>query len=622
MIVRIHHVCLALAASVCLLPAAARAAEPSVADLVAAAKSGEEPARLKAIDALGAQGEKAAEAVAPLTELLKDGSAKVRAHAVWALGAIGGPAKDSVPQLIELAKDPDQAVRTQVVKAVLAIHPGPKVTIPLLVKLLEDGDPGVKARVLTSIAEAGPRAVPGLKEALKNEKAAYWACIVIRDIGPEAKDTAPELAEVLKSPRPEVRREAILALASLGDAAKVAVPQIAAGLKDASTAPSATFALGVIGQIPADAEDTVKANTKSDDKMLSTASLWALARVHPDQKQYIADAMEQLVERLDDKSPYVREAAARGLASLPPAPDVAAPILEKALGGADETKVRHLLDALASAGPLVVPKLVTAIKNGKWPADAAYVLGQIGPAAAAGTEALAGLVADKDERVAQEAALALAKIGPAAKAAVPALTAALQKEGAANTHALVFALGCIGPDAAPAEPALSKLVGGNDPDLAVVAAWALTQIQPGSAEMAKKVVPVLVAGLSIPLPESRQSAARALGDLGPLAKEAVPSLETALKDKDPAVARAAEAALAAVHAPAAAKPAQELKPGDFAVTLGDDVPVQLAKEVVTKLPKGTKVKVLSLRGTWIGVRAEVGGQTITGWVQKGQLGSP
>ncbi len=70
------------------LSASLAAAEPTIAELTLSAKSGAEPARVKAIDALAAQGGKAAEAVAPLTQLLSDDSAAVRAHAAHALGAI------------------------------------------------------------------------------------------------------------------------------------------------------------------------------------------------------------------------------------------------------------------------------------------------------------------------------------------------------------------------------------------------------------------------------------------------------------------------------------------------------------------------------------------------------
>ena len=217
-------------------------------------------------------------------------------------------------------KDPDETVRRQIVQAVLHIHPGPQVTVPLCVKLMEDPDPGVRMRVLNAIANAGPQAVPGLIEALKNDRAAYWACLVLRDIGPAAKDAVPALAKKIEDPRPDIRREAILALAAIEEAARPAIPQIAAALSDENTRQAATYALGRIGQIPKEVEAKIRANANSDDKVLSTTSLWAVARVHPDDKPIRRSATRRLIERLKDQDPLVRAAAAHALAALPPAP--------------------------------------------------------------------------------------------------------------------------------------------------------------------------------------------------------------------------------------------------------------------------------------------------------------
>ena len=174
------------------------------------------------------------------------------------------------------------------------------------------------------------------------------------------------------------------------------------------------------------------------------------------------------------------------LAALPPAPEITAPIWEKAFQDADETTVVHALDALAALGPQAVPRLIDALKHEKVRGQVAYILGKIGPAAAPATDALAKLVADKDDRAAHEAILALANIGPGAKAAVPALIEALQQGENPNRHAIVYALGKIGPDAAAAEPVLSGLLTSPDANLALVSAWALVRIHPASAEIAAK----------------------------------------------------------------------------------------------------------------------------------------
>ena len=523
------------------------AAEPTLTELIAAAKSGSEAARVKAIESLAAQGDKAAEAVAPLTQLLSDSSATVRGHAAYALGAIGAPSKGSAAALSGLLKDADDSVRRQAVKALVAIRPGPKVMIPLFIKLMDDTDPAVQIRVLHATSEAGAAAVPGLIEALQNEKAAYWACVVLREIGPDGKEAVPALAGKLKDANPEIRREAALALGAMPEAAIPAIAQLAAVLDDEFARGAATFALGQIGRIPPATEAKILANAKGSDKFLSTASYWTLARVHPENKDLRREATERLVERIMDKDAHVRVAAARALASLPPAPEITLPIWEKALQNADETTAHHALDALATLGPAAVPRLIDALKHNKLRTQVIHILGQIGPASAPATEILASLINDKDPRVATEAVLTLAKIGPEAKASVSALAACLQRKDCQNAHAIVYTLGKIGPGAMQAEPALLESMKSKDQSLALMSAWALTQLHDKSPAIAAKALPVLIASLSDPLPESRQSAAEALGSLGAMAKEAIPALEKAAKDPQAAVRKAASEALGQIR---------------------------------------------------------------------------
>ena len=334
--------------------------------------------------------------------------------------------------LAQLLKDADETVRRQAVQAIGDIRPGPRVMVPLCVKLLEDPDPGVRLRVMNAIADAGARAVPGLIVALDNDKAAYWACLILRDIGPAARDAVPALTKKLQDKDPQVRREAILALASMGNEAESAVAAIAAAVKDEHTCGAATYALGRIGQIPADIEPTVKANTKSSDKVFSTASLWALARVHPDDKDLLRDAAEQLIPCMKDPDPMVRQTVAHALLSLPPAPEITMPIWAKVFQDADDATIHQALGAVVAQGAPAVPRLIDALKNQKARGYVIFALGQMGATAAPATNALAALVDDKDPLIAQEAALSLAKIGPAAKGAVPELAKVLAGGDAAK----------------------------------------------------------------------------------------------------------------------------------------------------------------------------------------------
>ena len=247
-------------------------------------------------------------------------------------------------------------------------------------------------------------------------------------------------------------------------------------------------------------------------------------------------------------------AAARALAALPPAPEITAPIWEKAMKDADETTMRHAMDALAALGAPAVPRLIDALKYEKFRVDIVYALGRIGPAAAAATGELAKLVEDKNSRVAHEAIIALGNIGPGAKDAVPALTKVLEQadDRDLNFAAIAFALGKIGPGAAAAESALLKQLESKDDNVRLLSAWALAQIDPASADVAAKAVPVLTAGLALPVLEDRLLSAEALGGFGPLAKSAAEALKKASTDENKDVQEAAAKALKAVEQAVAA----------------------------------------------------------------------
>jgi HEAT repeat protein len=540
-------VCLLLVGTSAVAQQASAGGQPvGLQKLVASANSQDEAGRLAAIHELGAHG---AEAVPALTKLLSSDAPTVRAYAAKALAMIGPAAKGAAQGLVDLLADKDPAVRRQAIAAIGAIRPGPKVTVPLFAKLMQDSDPGVKLRVMQTVADAGGAAVPGLIEALHNDATAYWACVIIRDIGPDAIGTAPALVEKLKDKNPEIRREAILALASLNatDATAAIVPL----LKDEPSRTAATYALAMLGSMPPEAETIVRANVKSDDATLSAVSMWALARIHPDDMKLKQAVFSHLIALLKSKDPFARLAAARGLAALPASPEIAGPIFEKALADADETTTHYMLDALAAMGAPAVPKLIGALKYAPLRGQVASILGRIGPPAAPATDALAKLLSDPDPNVSIEAGHALAAIGPDAKAAVPALIAVLnqtagQAEGGPR-HAAVFALGKIGPAAKPADAALLAILRKSNDSLSLLSAWSLLKIHGVTAKSANVVLPALTAGLASPLPQARQGAAETIGQLGPFAKSAAAQLEQVTKDADPRVRDAAVKALAAVR---------------------------------------------------------------------------
>ena len=72
--------------------------------------------------------------------------------------------------------------------------------------------------------------------------------------------------------------------------------------------------------------------------------------------------------------------------------------------------------------------------------------------------------------------------------------------------------------------------------------------------------------------------------------------------------------------PCQPRPPAPLKPGDFVVTVVDKVEIGVKGSQGEIVPKGTKLKVLEIRGAWIGVRID--GKDKTGWVLGEQVSRP
>ena len=66
--------------------------------------------------------------------------------------------------------------------------------------------------------------------------------------------------------------------------------------------------------------------------------------------------------------------------------------------------------------------------------------------------------------------------------------------------------------------------------------------------------------------------------------------------------------------------APALTPGDFVVTVEENVEIGVKGKTGEIVPKGTKLKVLEIRGSWIGVRID--GKDTTGWVHGEEIGKP
>ena len=186
-------------------------------------------------------------------------------------------------------------------------------------------------------------------------------------------------------------------------------------------------------------------------------------------------------------------------------------------------------------------------------------------------EKLAQQLAASEAGARRDAAFQLGKIGPGAKAALPALVKALQDSDKQVWSFSIAAITALGPEAKDAIPALLDGLNsrtGRDRDRRqgmVRYAYALTRIGP-------EAIPPLIKALSADDSGLRAGAARALGGMGPGAKEAIPALRENFGHGEASVRQEATDALALIGADAVA-PVSE--------ALGWNEPLQRASAALT-----------------------------------------
>lgn len=158
-------------------------------------------------------------------------------------------------------------------------------------------------------------------------------------------------------------------------------------------------------------------------------------------------------------------------------------------------------------------------------------------------------LSDPDHELRIDATDALREIGPAAAAAIPELSKALRDRHPTLRQASARALGDLGDGSPAVLTGLQESL--KDPELSVqlAAAWSLQKLDPGG----KQYVPLLVDTMR----SGEGGTIVAVGNLGPSADWAVPTLTTLLNYRRPGVRRLAAEALAKIGPDAAARAALE-----------------------------------------------------------------
>ncbi len=272
-------------------------------------------------------------------------------------------------------------------------------------------------------------------------------------------------------------------------------------------------------------------------------ALWAIEKIDPNEERLKTETTPALVSLFLSEDESVRDAAALAVLQLEPGPDVVAPLFADAYGKASEEARADMIDAAASLGGQVVPRLVLGLENPNVRREAIEILGKIGPDAAEAVPELLKYVDDEDPAVRADVFITLGNIGPAAKAGADAATKALQDSEEEVQSSAVYALGKIEPDPATCVDEITKLMESGNPRFATVCAWALVHIDPEHSENFQRAIPLLIEALNHGQTFVQLEAVSTLGMIGPAAKAAIGPLEELADDPDPDVREAAAEAI-------------------------------------------------------------------------------
>jgi HEAT repeat protein len=440
----------------------------------------------------------------------------------------------NLPNLIKRLEDPNPKRRAKAAQDLADLGPAARIAVSSLVKVLKDTDETARRlarQALSNIGAPEKTDVTMLRDALKdtNLEVRIYASEALGLIGPNAQSAASALLDVLKDSDPQVRQNAARSLGQIDADAQTALPALKEVLKDAD-----------VGVRTAAAE------------ALTTSRSLAGANV------------PVLLEILKHRDAKARALAARALGLLGSSAKPAIDSLIKASEPAEDIRVRRA--AIISLGQFgtdakkAVPAFIEAMHEPDLKEWAALGLSRMGAGAKPAVKVLADALTDDNKNARNHSLAALGNLGPAAKDAVPSMAHLLESEKDKRIRLLVLdVLLKVGKEAKEAIPQLIKLFEeykeeDNKKPPPAKLKIADKELYPKVAEVLGKIgkpaVQLLLdalrnSDLTDPVKAAlvRLGAATALGNIGPDAKVAAPTLLLhAQKDPVPEVKVAAAVA--------------------------------------------------------------------------------
>ena len=237
----------------------------------------------------------------PLSGWLRDLGGGNRAQRTWAEDAIRNIGTNALPLLLnELrAQDllgwqvwhrilPRKAYTVAADRCIAAdralqvLGPEAEAALPALLQIAADPRCG-DDRPRRALAAIGPRAVAPMISALtnSNERVRSCAALVLRSIGPSARDAAPALLRSLRDPDARVRAHAAGGLSRIGADPEIAIPALIERLSDTDSYVRfcAVMSLGEFGEQATSAVPALQSLESDQSPKVRQQALDAVRRI-------------------------------------------------------------------------------------------------------------------------------------------------------------------------------------------------------------------------------------------------------------------------------------------------------------------------------------------------------
>lgn len=447
-----------------------------------------------------------------LVKRLNSSNELIQEAAVYGVRRMGDEAKEYASEVISLIHHKNETIRKTAVQTLAALLPfsGDEKLPVAMAKFLAGEKVGqLRKEGAYLLGKTGPAGAKQIEEFLKSSAPEKIYCL--RGVLTWPQKGGAIRSVLLDLVKDKDSKVSAYAARILGKTGPKSVPGLAAilNLGQPRLSRLSSRALGEIGK---SALEALQKGLDHDNWQTRAYSAQALGRL----REGAAPAVDQMIEKINDTQPQVREAVVNSLGLIVQPAEKIAPFLLGLLDSKQGAKVKkrarmgiirmghHIipwllkaldnkkiadvvskaLGLLGAKNPFITPFIMNRLSHSKWQeqANGCYILSQIGPEGAMAAPVVARLLSSRVNQVRTNAFQALAKMG---SKALPTLKKLLSSRTPYNRFVSLKIMGKMAEKAAPALPEIIDVLDDKEPKLQALAIETLTSIGKPAVEAVK-----------------------------------------------------------------------------------------------------------------------------------------